>query len=40
MIAIDTNILVYAHGEDSEWHEAAFARIVELAEGRVPWAIR
>ena len=23
MIAIDTNILVYAHGRDSEWHEKA-----------------
>jgi len=39
MIAIDTNILVYAHREDSEWHDAAHARVVELAEGRVPWAI-
>ena len=39
MIAIDTNILVYAHREDSAWHEAAYARIVELAEGRIPWAI-
>jgi toxin-antitoxin system PIN domain toxin len=39
MIAVDTNILVYAHREDSEWHEAARARVAELAEGRVPWAI-
>jgi len=39
MIAVDTNILVYAHREDSEWHEAANARLVELAEGRAPWAI-
>lgn len=39
MIAVDTNILIYAHREDSEWHEAANARIVELAEGRAPWAI-
>jgi predicted nucleic acid-binding protein len=39
MIAIDTDIMVYAHREDSAWHEAAFARIVELAEGRAPWAI-
>ena len=23
MIAVDTNILVYAHREDSPWHEAA-----------------
>lgn len=39
MIAVDTNILVYAHREDSEWHEVARARVAELAEGRVPWAI-
>jgi hypothetical protein len=39
MIAVDTNILVYAHREDSPWHEAAFARLAELAEGRAAWAI-
>lgn len=39
MIAIDTNLLVYAHREDSPWHDAAYARTVELAEGREPWAI-
>lgn len=39
MIAVDTNLLVYAHREDSPWHDAAFARITELAEGRSPWAI-
>ena len=39
MIAVDTNILVYAHREDSPWYEAASARMVELAEGRAPWAI-
>lgn len=39
MIAIDTNILVYAHREDSEWHEAASTRVAELAEGRGAWAI-
>jgi toxin-antitoxin system PIN domain toxin len=39
MIAVDTNILVYAHREDSPWHEVAYRRITELAEGRAPWAI-
>jgi predicted nucleic acid-binding protein len=39
MIAVDTNVLVYAHREDSQWHLQAYARITELAEGRVPWAI-
>ena len=39
MIAVDTNLLVYAHREDSAWHDAAYARIAELAEGRAPWAV-
>ena len=39
MIAVDTNILVYAHREDSEWHEKAAARVRELAEGPAAWAI-
>ena len=39
MIAVDTNLLVYAHREDSPWHDAAYGSIVELAEGRGPWAI-
>jgi uncharacterized protein len=39
VIAVDTNLLVYAHREDSPWHEAAAARITELAEDRTPWAI-
>ena len=39
MIAVDTNLLVYAHREDSPWHTAAYKRIVTLAEGRASWAI-
>lgn len=39
MIAVDANLLVSAHPEDSPWHETAYARIAELAEGRAPWAI-
>ena len=39
MIAVDTNILVYAHREDSEWHQIAYQRLAELAEGRTAWAI-
>lgn len=39
MIAVDTNILVYAHREDSPWHESAYDLIVDLAEGRAQWAI-
>ena len=39
MIAVDTNLLVYAHRADSEWHDRAAACIRDLAEGRAPWAI-
>ena len=39
MIAVDSNVLVYAHREDSPWHDTAYSRILELAEGRAPWAI-
>jgi uncharacterized protein len=39
MITVDTNILVYAHRQDSEFHEAAAAEVKALAEGRVSWAI-
>ncbi len=39
MIAVDTNILVYAHREDSEWHAAALTQVARLAEGRGAWAI-
>jgi toxin-antitoxin system PIN domain toxin len=39
VIAVDTNLLVYAHREDSPWHEPALACITQLAEGRSPWAI-
>lgn len=39
MIAVDTNILVYAHREDSPFREIAFRRIAELAESPAIWAI-
>jgi hypothetical protein len=39
VIAVDTNILVYAHREDAQWHDIAYGRLTELAEGRTPWAI-
>jgi len=39
MTAIDTNILVYAHREDSPWHEAALARVTALANSGAQWAI-
>jgi toxin-antitoxin system PIN domain toxin len=39
VIAVDTNILVYAHRKDSEWHAAALAAVESLATGANPWAI-
>jgi len=39
MIAVDTNILVYAHREDSPHHQAALAALTELATSRSEWAI-
>ena len=39
MIAVDTNILVYAHREDSPFYETASRRVTELAEGPARWAI-
>jgi toxin-antitoxin system PIN domain toxin len=39
LIAIDTNILVYAHREDSPFHSAAAGCIARLAEGTAAWAI-
>ena len=39
MLAVDTNVLVYAHRRESAEHEAARLRLETLAEGAVPWAI-
>jgi uncharacterized protein len=39
LIAVDTNILVYAHREDAPFHQAARERLRELAEGSALWAI-
>lgn len=39
MIALDTNLLVYAHREEAPWHDAAFESVALLAERPAPWAI-
>ena len=39
MIAVDTNILVYAHRADSDRHGPARASVRRLAEGRAPWGL-
>jgi toxin-antitoxin system PIN domain toxin len=39
VIAVDTNLLVYAHRSDSEWHARASACLRKLAEAPSAWAI-
>lgn len=39
MIAVDTNLLVYAQREDSPHHVVAAAVLTELATGRAEWAV-
>lgn len=39
MIAVDTNILVYAHRRDSQWHSAAYACVERVAESAAAWMI-
>lgn len=39
MIAIDTNLLVYAHRKDSPFHDLARSNLAEVSRGRwgIPW---
>ncbi len=39
MIAVDTNILVYAHRQDYEFHEAAQRALRSLATDDKPWGV-
>ena len=39
MIAVDTNLLVYAHRRESRHHDTAASIIRDLAEGDDAWAI-
>lgn len=39
MIAVDTNILVYAHRADAPWHVPAYRLLKGLAEGKGAWAV-
>jgi uncharacterized protein len=39
VIAVDTNILVYAHRRDMPQHREAARRVAELASGVAAWAI-
>jgi len=39
MIAVDTNLLIYAHREDSDFHEQALSALRGLAESGGRWSI-
>ena len=39
MIAVDTNLLVYAHREDSPHHQVATRILQDLASSTSPWAV-
>lgn len=39
MIAVDTQILVYAARADSTWHREALRLVIDLGESGAPWAI-
>ena len=39
MIAVDTNVLIYAHRRETDLNAAATAELVRLAEGTEPWAL-
>lgn len=39
MMAIDTNVLVYAHREEMPLHAVALDRLRTLVEGATPWAL-
>ena len=39
MIAVDTNILIYAHRGETDLHGAAASRLIALSEGVERWAV-
>jgi toxin-antitoxin system PIN domain toxin len=39
VIAVDTNVLVYAHREEFPLHERAMHRLVALADSAAPWGV-
>lgn len=39
MIAVDTNVLIYAHRAETERHTSAAAELIRIANGKQPWAI-
>jgi len=39
MIAVDTNVLVYAHRGETELHQSALDQLTSFCEGDNPWAL-
>jgi uncharacterized protein len=39
LIAIDSNILIYAHRQDADWHRPAFDAIERITKQSALWAI-
>ena len=39
MIAVDTNVLIYAHRRETERHAQALRKLTALAEGDSPWGL-
>ena len=39
MIAVDTNVLIFAHRTDNAWHAQAYSALKKLAEGPLNWGI-
>jgi len=39
VIAVDTNVLVYAHRQEMSQHDVAVAALRQLAESHEPWAL-
>ena len=39
MIAVDTNVLIYAHRTETDLHEVAARELVALAEGTAAWGL-
>lgn len=39
MIAVDTNVLIYAHRTETDLHAAAVGELVVLAEGTAVWGL-
>jgi uncharacterized protein len=39
VIAVDSNLLIYAHRIGNDWNESAYALLQQLSEETRPWAI-